>query len=731
MMRADATLPDDAAKLDSACASAMQYQLAGQLDLAGQLYSAILQAAPAHPAANYCLGMLHVQSQHAADGLPYLKAALQARLDVVDYWLGYLEALTLAGQIDAARNILALGVRQGIAGKAVDEFAERLRAQDSQAGKPAQPPSTPPATATSHKKRAKRPRNERDIRKQESVMLSLVERRENDAALELARDLTKRFPKRGFGWKILGAFMPTDDGYDAAIEVMRTAVRLLPHDAEALVNLGITLAKVKSYPEAEEHLHQALRINPRLPAAHFRLAMIYEYQGRYADSEASLRRGRSFGVQPNAVAGDDELSYSHLLFLMGHNPSIDADEFFAENCRYGEYIESKLRPLWPAHRNHRTPERCLKIGFVSGDFRNHSVANFLEPVLEQLKSRPRLDLHGYYTNTQYDDTTRRIRARFSNWKPAAMLSDDRLAAQIMEDSIDILVDLSGHTGSNRLPVFARKPAPVQVSWLGYPATTGLQSMDYYLADPQWLPPGKFDRQFTEKLVFLPDRWAFVPHPDTPAVGPLPALQNGHLTFGSFHRRGKINPPTIHLWSQLLLALPQARMLLAGIPLDGERDALLREFAAQGVDLARLTVHDRSAMDAYLALHNEVDIALDTQPYGGATTTMHSLSMGVPTLTISGATSMSRACTGILSHVGLEAFATQDAADFVARARYWSDNLAALADLRACLRTRHSRSPGGQPTLIAAHIEAALRHMWRRWCAGLPPESFHSSTHADG
>ena len=720
MMHAQTMPPDDAAKLDSACASAMQLQLAGQLDLAGQLYGAILKAAPGHPAANYGLGILHVQSQRAADGLPYLKAALQARLDVVDYWLGYLEALTLAGQTEAARNILALGLRQGIAGKAVDEFAERLRTL------PTERPPTPPVAAATHKKRAKRPRNERDIRKLESTLLSLVERHDNPAALELARDLTEWCPKRGFGWKILGAFMPTDDGYDSAIEVMRTAVRLLPNDAEAHVNLGITLAKIKCYQEAEGHLHHALRINPRLPAAHFRLAMIYEYQGLYADSEASLRRGRSFGIQPNAVAGDDELSYSHILFLMGHNPSIDADEFFAENCRYGDYIESKLRASWPTHRNDRTPDRSLKIGFVSGDFRNHSVANFLEPVLEQLKGRPGLELYGYYSNTQFDTTTRRIQARLRHWQPVAMLSDDRLAGQIMEDSIDILIDLSGHTGSNRLPVFARKPAPVQVSWLGYPATTGLRAMDYYLADPQWLPPGKFDSQFTENLVYLPDRWAFVPHPDSPAVGPLPALRTGHLTFGSFHRRGKINPPTIHLWSQLLLALPQTQMVLVGIPAGREQDSLLRDFAAQGIDLARLTLHDRTSMDGYLAFHNQVDIALDTQPYGGATTTMHSLSMGVPTLTIGGATSMSRACTGILSNVGLEAFAAQDAADFVEKARFWSDKLTTLADLRAGLRTRHSRSPGGRPALIADHVEAALRHMWRRWCAGLPAASFHSA-----
>jgi predicted O-linked N-acetylglucosamine transferase (SPINDLY family) len=735
MMRIGNLQSSDASKLDAACAQAMELQLAGRLDPAGRLYAAILQVAPEHAAANHCFGMLHVQLQRPTESLPFLLAALQAKPEISDYWLGYLEALRLAGRVDTAKNILALGRRHGLQGAAVEEFSHRLDSTLSPAAPPAKPAQpTQPAAAPSvagvskprkphRSKRSRRHHPDFDVNKQESTLLSLVEQRNFADALELARSMTERFPERGLGWKILGAFMTAEGGYQKTLEVMQTAVRLMPRDAEAHVNLGMTLAKAKRFAEAESYLHRALELNPELAAAHYRLAMTYEFQGRYAEAEASLRRGRAIGLRTNKVAGDDELSYSHMLFLMGHNPTVDADELFAEHRRYGEYFESRLRPSWPTHPNSRSPDRVLKVGFVSGDLYGHSVTQFLEPIVARLKDRPGLELHAYYNNTVLDEVSGRLQASFKSWSPVCKLSDTQLAVKIINDRIDVLIDLSGHTGHTRLPVFARKPAPIQLSWLGYPGTTGLQAVDYYLADKQWLPPGRFDKLFTEKLAYLPDRWAFQPHPDTPAVGPLPALTTGRLTFGSFHRLGKINSSTIHLWSQLLLALPQAALLVVGIPMDGQQNALMAQFAAQGIGPDRLTFHGRCIMQHYLGLHHQVDIGLDTHPYAGATTTMHSLSMGVPTLTVAGTSAQARAGAGILANAALDEFIAADAADFVAKALYWAENLTELADIRAGLRARLAQSPGGQPELIALHFDAALRNMWRRWCAGLHAQSF--------
>lgn len=706
--------PDDASKLDAACANAMQIQISGQLDLAEQLYRAILQVAPQHAAANYCLGMLQVQLRRPSDALPYLKAALEAQLQMPDYWLGYLEALALLGRHDAARNILALGRRQGLAGSAVDEFERRLQANLTPAASPVK------RTKSTHKTLREQ---RRELRRHETELLALVGQNKTTEAAALARSMTERFPDSGLGWKILGAFMPQGDQVEEAIAVMRTAIRLLPGDAEAHVNLGITLARAKRPKEGEGYLKRAIELDPNLAAAHFRLAVAYELQGRYAEAEASLRRGRTLGATAMSVARDDELSYSHMLFFMGHNPAVGAKALFAEHRRFGEHMESRLRNAWPQHANSREPQRRLEIGFVSGDFYNHSVPRFLEPILRQLATRPGLRLHAYSNNSRQDDTTLLLKTHCPRWNVVSELSDDQLAERIISDGIDVLIDLSGHTGFNRLPMFARKPAPVQVSWLGYPGTTGLQAMDYYLADRHWLPPGHFDGLFTEKLVYLPDRWAFELHPDTPPVGPLPALGTHRLTFGSFHRLGKITPAAVRLWSQLLVAMPQASMRLIGIPLDGEQLPLLESFAAQGIGAERLTLIDRCPTARYLELHNTVDIALDTQPYSGATTTMHSLSMGVPTLTVPGDTSQARACAGILGNIGLPGFVAADATDLIQKARYWAEHLPELAQLRAGLRAHLQMSPGGQPDLIAAHLEAAVRHMWTRWCAGSPAESF--------
>jgi predicted O-linked N-acetylglucosamine transferase (SPINDLY family) len=359
---------------------------------------------------------------------------------------------------------------------------------------------------------------------------------------------------------------------------------------------------------------------------------------------------------------------------------------------------------------------------VSGDFKNHAVAGFIEPVLERLSQVRDLELHAYYSDTVEDGITARLRTHFTGWNFVSDLSDADLAALIGKHQIDILIDLSGPTGLNRLSAFARKPAPIQVSWIGYPGTTGLRAMDYYLGDRYWLPPGQFDRHFVEKLIYLPAAAIFQPEPTAPQVNALPALATGHLTFGSFNRLGKINAATIGLWSQLLRALPASRLMLAGIP-HGQETPLIDRFAAQGVARGRLVVHARGPMETYLALHHGVDICLDTIPYNGGTTTQHALWMGVPTLTVAGTTPAGRQGAGILARVGLDEFIAADTADFVAKGVRWAAELGALAELRGDLRERCRQSPSHQPDVLVRALDTALRRMWTRWCADLPAESF--------
>ena len=272
-------------------------------------------------------------------------------------------------------------------------------------------------------------------------------------------------------------------------------------------------------------------------------------------------------------------------------------------------------------------------------------------------------------------------------------------------------------------MFAHKPAPLQVGWMGYPGTTGLQSMDYYLGDRFLLPPGKYDHLFTEKLVHLPAYASFKPLADAPPVNDLPALRNGHVTFGSFNRPNKISRDVIALWSALLRAVPDARMVLGAIPVYGQYDTMLSAFAEEGIDRERLHFYRKTNMQAYLGLHHQVDICLDTFPYNGGITTMHALWMGVPTLTLAGQTVGGRMGAGIQAHVQLDAFVAEDAAAFVQQGAQWARQLPELAGLRAELRKRFSSSALGQPALAGAGLAQALRSMWQGYCAGLPATSF--------
>jgi predicted O-linked N-acetylglucosamine transferase (SPINDLY family) len=557
----------------------------------------------------------------------------------------------------------------------------------------------------------------------ESALLGAVARGDLDDAQRIAVVLIERHPTAGLAWKVLGALLWEQGDQMEALATMWNSVQLLPQDAEAHCNLGYTLTLLERFAEAERYFEQAIRIDPGFSIAHYRLGMCCFTQGRVAQARLSLARG--LAVKSGYTPNDDPQNHSNLVFVMSHDPAVDAATLLAEHLRFGEEFEAPLRASWPRHTNDRAPDRTLQVGFVSGDLHNHSVGQFLEPLLAHLARATDLRLHAYCTNSIEDDVSRVLKPRFHRFTSIDGMSDASFQEKVLADRIDILIDLSGHTGHNRLPVFARKPAPVQVSWLGYPGTTGLTAMDYYLADPCWLPPGRFDHQFTEKLVYLPDRWAFTGHPTAGAVSPLPALETGHLTFGSFHRLGKINAATVKLWADLLTALPDTKLRVAGIA-NGQESLLRDQFLALGVDDARLTVLGRQPMDRYLQAHAQVDIALDTLAYSGATTTMHSLWMGVPVLTMAGLTPQANACAGILAHVDLQAFVAADLDGLIAAARYWSAHLQELAALRAKLRSRVQLSPGGKPDLIAAHIHCALRHMWRSWCVGKPPEVFYSS-----
>jgi predicted O-linked N-acetylglucosamine transferase (SPINDLY family) len=533
----------------------------------------------------------------------------------------------------------------------------------------------------------------------------------------------------------------------------RQALKLDPRYAEALGNLGGILQDMGRTREAENTCRKALTIDPDCYAANSNLGLALKSQGKLEEAETCFLRAQAQrpdlsethsnlggvlheqGRLEEAAASfrrvleqrpDDAVTWSNLLFCLSQDPKVSAEELYAEHRAFGEHFEPRLHPAARDYRNDKDVERKLRIGFVSGDMRDHVVASYFEPVLAGLVGQPQLELYAYSNHVIDDEITRRMRGRFSHWLAVATLSDADLSDRIMADGIDILVDLSGHTAHNRLLTFARKPAPVQASWIGYPCTTGLQAMDYYLTDRGLVPRGALERQFSEKIVHLPASVPFLPSADAPEIGELPALRNGYVTFASFNRLSKINEPVVALWAQLLQALPDSKMLLAGMPQAGGEEKLGQWFARQGIARERLIFKPRCGMAEYLALHQQADINLDTFPYSGGTTTLHALWMGVPTVTLAGETPVARSGASILGNLGLDDLVAADAAQFKQKGLALAGDLAALAALRGGARQRMNASPMLQPELLAAAFAQALRVMWRGWCAGEGAQGFDVS-----
>lgn len=768
--------------LDDLCEKATALLHTEQADAAEQIYRAILEIEPNHPAANHDLGMLCVQLQRYEDGLSFLLAALEAKPETAEYWLAYIEALLLDGQTTAAQQALALGHEHGLEGKAFENLASRLTERTT-----VKAPSEFTASAAPKKVVTKKAKRKRALpsAKDQAMLVALFNQGRYREGAELSLAMTERYPEHGFGWKVLGANLQKQ-GQDA-LPALQKAAELLLGDAQAYCNLGIALQELGQPEKALASYQQALKIDPNYVDAHYNQGVLLQGQwqlegavasyrsalairpdfakaysnlgavlrdlGRPGEAEANYRR--ALAIDPGCIEALSNLgvfleesgqldgamacyrqvlsidpnhaaTHSNLLCGLSLNEAVDAQTLFAEHLRFAEQFEAPWRANWPQHGNARDLDRCLQIGFVSGDLRNHAIANFLEPVLVHLAGFSQLSLHAYSNHACVDEVTLRLSKYFAHWHPIFGVSDEALTQKIRDDGIDILVDLSGHTGLNRLPCFARKPAPLQLSWMGFPGTTGLTAIDYYLADRFFLPPGQFETQFTEKVVRLPAGSPFFPSKEAPLVNALPALGNGFVTFGSFNRINKLSRNVVSLWAQLLRSLPSSRMLVGGMPVDGNHDTLIEWFAQEGIDRERLDFHVRGAMAAYLEMHHLVDICLDTFPYNGGTTTFHALWMGVPTLNLAGATVAGRAGATILGNVGLDSFVANTKTDFVEIGRYWAEHLADLAAIRAGLRVRFERSATGQPKLIATALEGALRVMWQRWCARLEAESFDVS-----
>jgi predicted O-linked N-acetylglucosamine transferase (SPINDLY family) len=386
----------------------------------------------------------------------------------------------------------------------------------------------------------------------------------------------------------------------------------------------------------------------------------------------------------------------------------------ALSVQYGQAVSAGIEPFtrWASAEN---PAR-LRIGVVSADLKLHPVAQFLEGILQASQGR-NIDWLAYsnLSPAKEDALTARLKPLFADWRTVDTLSDEALAQQIHDDRIDILIDLSGYTDGHRLPVFARRPAPLQISWLGYFATTGLPTIDYVLADETSVPKARRS-DFTEQVVWLPhSRLCFTPPPDAPPVAPLPALANGHVTFGSFQRLEKITDSQLRLWGQVLNAVPNARLRLQAKGLNDSAfvASVQQRLADCGIAPEQVDYHGPGHWHDYLTAYADVDIVLDTFPYPGGTTTCEALWMGVPTVTLAGATMLERQGASLLKAAGLGRWIANTPAEFVKRAQTLAMDLPALARLRAGLRQQVAKSPLCDAKAFVRALEATLRKCWQK------------------
>lgn len=492
--------------------------------------------------------------------------------------------------------------------------------------------------------------------------------------------------------------------FDEAEQSFLRALECRPGYPEALNNLGNALLELGRLSEAESRLRQGLEARPDDAKALANLANVLHTQGRLSEAEALYRR--AIDLAPDVLA-----TRSNLLFALSHDPDIPPWDYLAEARRFGE---AATRAAGPARAAWLCDDAALplRVGLVSGDLREHPVGRFLEAWLARLDTA-NVELYAYPTTPDEDGLTARLRQHLAAWRPIHDLSDVEAAARVRDDRVHVLLDLSGHTAGNRLGMFALRPAPVQAAWLGYFASTGLEQMDFLLADAATVPPDEENR-YTERILRLPGtRLCFTPPRDAPDVSPLPALSAGHLTFGCFQNLTKIADATLDLWARALAAIPDARLRLRCRQL-GDREmaaALSHRLAARGIDPGRVELLPGLDYDAYLADHAHIDIVLDTFPYPGGTTTCEALWMGVPTLSLTGTGLLARQGASLLAAAGLPQWTAATPEEFAAKAADLAADLPALAALRRFLRDHVSASPLFDAPRFARAFADAMRAMW--------------------
>jgi len=683
------------APVSQALATAIAHHRAGRLDLAAEVYRRILAVEPEHAAALELLGVVaHQQGQHAEavdyirraltlcpTAAPYhnnLGDALQALQKIPEAIAAYQRAVELDPRLPEAHwGLGRIWQQQGKLAEAARCYQRSIELK-------------PDFTAAHN--------NLGNVRKDQGQLEEAVACYQR--AIALRPDLADAHNNLGVVLRRLGRL-------DAAVASCRQAVVLRPDFAAAHNNLGLAVEAQGRITEAVASFQRALELQPDFANAHNNLALALANQGRI--EEAIGHYQRALTLNPRYP-----LAHSNYLLCLQYLPQTTLASLAAAHRQWNDQHAAVLRDAAPPVVHDRTPDRPLRLGFVSPDFGRHPVGWFVVRVLEELR-RQACPTVCYSDRNLRDELTARIEAAAGVWRDVRSLSHEALAERIRADRIDILFDLAGHAGSSRLLTFARKPAPVQIAWIGYPGTTGLSAMDYLLAD-RWQVPAEDEWAYCEHVLRLPDGYVcYAPPAYAPETGPLPALTQGTVTLACFGNPGKIGPSVVALWSRILHRLPQARLALQ---YKGMNDAavvarLTAAFVAQAIDPRRLTFRGRAPHEDLLRQYQHVDLALDTFPYSGGLTTCEALWMGVPVVTCPGQTFAGRHSLSHLATVGLTETVAHDPDEYVELAVTLGRDLPRLAAMRAGLRAQMAASPLCDGPRFAQNLLNALHLVWRR------------------
>jgi FkbM family methyltransferase len=716
-------------KLARLVQAAVQQHQAGRLEDAKAIYREVLQRDPGHPDALHLLGVVNTQQGNPAAAAELIQRAIRRHPNAYSYHVNLGNALWELGRADEAVRSFERAL----------ELEPRAAEAWTNLGNARQHRGQPAAAAGCYRRALEvNPNHLSALRGLGKVLAALGETAQSIEASLRALSLAPndegvlvelaaafyRSSRLADALQCTGRLVEVNPGKleyllqhsrflqeagqsDAALESARKMAAAHPGSALAHNHLGWILGNLNRFSEANAAFDRAIELQPDLHQPWVNRAVALWRIGRIPEAIAAARRAAE-------LAPEHDGARSTWLMFLNYDAALPREQLRDRHLAWGR---ARARAGAVRARRHAAlePRERLRVGYVSGDFRMHSVGFFMEPLLE-CHDRSRVEVYCYATNAVSDPKTPRLQALADAWRDVHALSDEQLRDQIAADRIDVLVDLSGHTAEGRISVFALQPAPVQVSYLGYPNTTGLPAIGYRLTDAIADPPGEGDTLFVERLVRLPGGFlCYRPEPDSPPVAEPPLLAGGGVSFGSFNVLSKLSEPTLDLWGRLLQRVPGARLLIKarGLADDEGRRHLLESLARHGVEAERVLLLPPDAGHAeHLARYGEVDIALDTFPYNGTTTTCEALWMGVPVVTLRGDRHSARVGASLLHRVGLDDLVAETPEEYIEKAAALAADPLRLRELRAGLRERMQASPLMDAKRLATAMEDAYRDMYR-------------------